>query len=118
MRRFNRAVANMAVGTFAIGVMASSAYAETLDLVCATASDSQPRSVVIDLTMALVFNGAGNDARRWPTRVTDKDVTWDEIFDSHIGHFANHYVYERASGALRGTDMAGHEILSDVCHKA
>jgi hypothetical protein len=117
MRCFSQTAANMAVGIFAMGVLASNASAETLDLVCTLAGSSQTRAVAIDLATTLVVNGTGYEARRWPARVTDRDVTWDEIFDSRIGHSANHYVYERASGALHGTDVSGREVLSAVCHK-
>jgi hypothetical protein len=117
MRYFGRAVANVAVGIFVMGVLASSATAETLDLICTLAGSSQVHPVTIDLATGLVANGTGYDARRWPARVTDHDVTWEESFDSRIGHSANHYVFERASGALRGTDVGGREVVSAVCHK-
>jgi hypothetical protein len=117
MRRFSLTVANIAAGIYAIGVLASSASAETLDLVCTRASESQTRPVTIDLATGPVSNGAGYDERRWVARVTDNDRTWDETFHSRIGHSANHYVYERASGALHDTDIDGREVLSAVCHK-
>jgi hypothetical protein len=79
--RFNLTVANMAVGIGATGVLASSASAEALDLVCTLAGSSQAQPVTIDLATGLVTNGTGYNARRWPARVTDQDVTRDEIFD-------------------------------------
>ena len=107
----------LAAAMFALG---GSASAETLDLTCVNTDGSQSYHVAIDLESALVSNGAGYDARRWPAVVRDKDVTWDEVFDRRIGHTAHHYVFERASGVLRGTDMGsgGREILNLACRKA
>lgn len=79
MRSFTQTMANFAVGIFATGVLASSASAETLDLVCTLAGSSQTRPVAMDLAAGLVSNGTGYDGRRWAARVTDRDVTWDEI---------------------------------------
>jgi hypothetical protein len=101
---------------------ASFARAETLDLACSTADGSRAYHVTIDLAAGLVSNEAGRSARRWAAVVTDKDVTWDEEFDDRIGHTANHYVFERSTGTLRGTDMqsggSGREFLNAVCRNA
>jgi len=115
MRRYVGIFVRLAAGIFAL---AGSASAETLDLTCTNTDGSQSYHVAINLVSGVVSNGAGYAARRWPGIVSDKDVSWDEVFDRHIGHVAHHYVFERASGVLRGTDMdSGHEILNLACRK-
>ena len=106
----------LAAAIFALG---GSASAETLDLTCVNTDGSHSYRVAIDLESGLVSNGAGYDVRRWPAVVSDKDVAWDEVFDSRIGHIAHHYVFERASSVLRGTDMGngGREISNLACRK-
>jgi hypothetical protein len=98
-------------------ILVSGASAETLDLTCRAADGSQSQRLRIDLTSNLVSYEGSLSGRSWAAHVSGGDFSWDEIFDSRIGHVANHYVYEAASGALHGTDAGGGEIVSAVCHK-
>lgn len=117
MYRYAGIFMGLAAAMFALS---GSASAETLDLTCMNTDGSQSYHVAIDLAASLVSDGAGYDAKRWPVTVSDRDVMWDEVFDRHIGHTAHHYVFERASGVLRGTDTGngGREILNLACRKA
>jgi hypothetical protein len=101
-----------------VGLAVSPASAETLSLICARANDSAGRHVVIDLTGGVVSNGAGYSAQRWVAVVTEKEVAWDENYASHRSRVSNHYVFDRQSNVLRGTDAAGHEMLNAACQKA
>jgi hypothetical protein len=97
----------------------ASAPAETLDLNCARASGSPAFRLIVDSGTGLVSDESGLSGRRWGARVDDKNITWDEVYDSRRGHFAHHFVLDRATGALHGTDVTkGGEILSAVCQKA
>jgi hypothetical protein len=106
---------------FVVVLPAWAAVAETLDLTCTQMDGSKPRRVKIDLTVGLVSNSAGYDSRNWAAHVSDSVITWDEIFDWHISHFSNHYVFNRVTGKLNGTSlgMGGgiHEILDVICQK-
>jgi hypothetical protein len=119
MRCFGQIVANMAVGIFVMGVLASNASAETLDLNCARAGGSSAFRLTVDPASGLVSNEGSLSGRRWAVLVNDKSITWDEVYDSRRGHIANHFVLDRATGTLRGTDVTnGGEILSAVCQKS
>jgi hypothetical protein len=97
----------------------ASASAETFDLHCAGPSGSPAFRLTVDSGTGLVSDESGLSGRRWGARVDDKNITWDEVYDSRRGHFANHFVFDRATGALHGTDVTkGGEILSAVCQKA
>jgi hypothetical protein len=121
VQRHGAIFGGLAMALFVSGGLPSRAFAETLDLNCLNADGSQSYHVAIDLGSGLVSNGAGYNARRWAAVVSDKEVAWDEVFDARVGHTAHHYVLERASGVLRGTDTAGggqgREILNLVGHK-
>jgi hypothetical protein len=110
---------SLLIATLAVMFMAGEAEAETLDLTCTLAGKADRRPLVIDLGTGLVSNGTGYDARRWAARITDQEIVWDEIFDSRLGHVRNHYVLDRPSGALHGTDLANgaREIASAVCSR-
>jgi hypothetical protein len=97
----------------------ASASAETLDLNCARAAGSSAFRLIVDSGAGLVSDEGGPSGRRWAARVDDKNIIWDEVYDSRRGHFANHFVLDRATGVLRGTDTTkGGEILSAICQKA
>jgi hypothetical protein len=97
----------------------ASASAETFDLNCARAAGSSAFRLTVDSGAGVVSNEGGLSGRRWPALVSDKDVIWDEVYNSRRGQIANHFVLDRATGALRGSDMAsGSEILSAICQKA
>jgi hypothetical protein len=107
------------VGCVAFMVLASSASAEPLNFTCASADSSDTFRVTTDLSSDLISNEGGQSGRRWAAHVTDKDVTWDEIYDLRRGHVANHFVLDRTTGSLHGADMAtSSEIMSAVCQKA
>ena len=114
-------------GGFALAILALpflpyAASAETLDLTCTSADSSHSWHLTVDLTSGLVSNDAGGSGRRWAARVTGNDISWDEAFDSRIGHTANHYAFDRATGSLRRTDMtrseSGREAVNAICQKA
>lgn len=121
MQRHGAIFGGLAMALFVSGGLPARASAEILDFNCLNADGSQSYHVAIDLASGLVSNGAGYSARRWAAVVSDKDVTWDEAFDARVGHTAHHYVLERATGVLQGTDTAGgrqgREMLNLVCHK-
>lgn len=100
-------------------IQAPAAVADSLELSCATAGGSHTFALSVDLSTGLVSNQGGYSGRRWARRVTDDDVTWNEVYDDRRGHVAQHFVLERPTGTLHGTDMAGGgsgtEILSAVC---
>ena len=105
------------------GVLATAwmpASAEALDLSCTNADGSESYRLTVDLSSGLVSNGASRSGRRWAAVVNDKDITWDEVFDTRGGHTANRYLLDRASGTFRGTDLSRQEreILSLTCRKA
>jgi hypothetical protein len=111
----------LAFAALAVLFMAGKAGAETLELTCTLADTGDRRPLAIDLGTGLVSNGMGYNARRWAARITDSEIAWDEIFDSRIGHVMNHYVLDRSSGALHGTDLtnsSAREIARAVCSRA
>jgi hypothetical protein len=82
------------------------------------ASGSSNFRLTVDSASGLVSNESSMSGRRWAALVGDKDVTWNEIYDSHRGHIANHFVLDRTTGALHGADMAdSSEIMNAVCQK-
>jgi hypothetical protein len=102
--------------------LAPGAAAETLDLTCTAPGTSQTQHVAIDLGTGLVRNDIGGSGRPWAAKVTDANISWDEVFDSRIGHTANHFVLDRSTGALHRTDMTHaqpvSETLNVLCQKA
>ena len=122
--RQHAAVSNkilIVVTILAGAVWTSGASAETLDLSCMPADSTQVHHIVVDLSSGLVFNDSDRGSRRWAAVITDKDVTWDEVYDSRAGHSANHYVLDRQAGTLHGTDVThggtGHEVVNAMCQK-
>jgi hypothetical protein len=112
-------VLNFSVATaFAAVFLSSSALAETLDLSC-TPSVGYASHLTIDLISGLVKNGADYDARGWAAHIDDNEIIWNEIFDWHISHFSNHYIFDRATGRLSAseTKIGGgvREILVATC---
>lgn len=99
-------------------VLASNASAEILDFNCTLAGDSHSFRLTIDPTMGLVSNEGGNNGRRWAARVTEKDIAWDEVYDDRRGHVANHFVLDRTTGMLHGSDISSsNEIANAICQK-
>ena len=106
---------------FGLALQSPIAVADSLDLSCATTDGSRTFGLTVDLSTGLVSNQGSNSGRRWAGRVTDGNVTWDEVYDERRGRIAEHFVLERPTGALHGTDIAGgssgRDILNAVCKK-
>jgi hypothetical protein len=107
------------LGVVVLTGFASATAADTLDLACNSPDKAHDYRLFIDLASGLISSDAGQGARRWAAIITDKDVSWDEVYDSRIAHVAHHYVLDRATDTLHGTDMAGagREIVTAVCAK-
>jgi hypothetical protein len=104
------------------GINTSVTLADILDLSCATTDSSRTFGLTVDRSTRLVSNQSSYSGRQWAAHVSDQDVVWDEIYDDRRGHVTQHYVLERPTGALHGTNVAGaisgREILSAVCKKS
>jgi len=97
---------------------ASSASAATLAFTCTPAIGASNFRVTVDPDSGLVLNGNSQGGRRWAAHVNDQNVTWDEIYNSHSFHIANHFVLDRTTGALHGADIASNnDIMNAVCQK-
>jgi len=114
-------------GSFALIILggafsASAVSAETLDLTCKATNGTQSQHLMIDLASGLVSNEASRGGRPWAARITGDNISWDEVFDSRIGHIANHYVFDRQTETLHRTDMtrseSGREVVNAACQKA
>jgi hypothetical protein len=115
------------LGSFALAIvggasLATAASAETLDLTCKATDSAQSQHLMIDLASGLVSNEASSSGRPWAARITGDNISWDEVYDSRIGHIANHYVFDRQTETLHRTDMTrsenGREVVNAVCQKA
>lgn len=118
MRRQGAIMGGLAASLLSI-MMSGVAAAETLEMTCAAAGGSDGHRLTVDLGTGLVSNDAGGSGRRWAARVTGTEVTWDEVFDSRIGHSANHYSLDRNTGKLSGTEIssANHQVMIAGCRK-
>ena len=89
---------------------------------CTAPGSSQAQHVAVDLGTKLIRNDMGGSGRPWAAKITDTNISWDEVFDSRIGHTANHYVLDRSTGTLHRTDKTRAQPISEtldvVCQKA
>ncbi len=117
-----RLIRRMVLSVIGCAGFAGASSAEMLNFACSAPDNAHAYRLAIDLDSDLIASDSGQGARRWAAIITDKDVSWDEVYNSRIAHIAHHYVLDRATGALHATDLAhdgsAHGILSAACSKS